>query len=555
MNPDALAAAILAVVSPIAARRRPEEELSLSGADVTLERPRNRDHGDWATNIAMKLAKGLGTNPRELAQEIADGLSASDGVASVEVAGPGFINIRLEAGAAGALAKTIVDAGPDYGRNQTQAGNTVNLEFVSANPTGPLHIAHTRWAALGDAIARVLAFSGATVAREYYINDAGAQMERFGASIVASLKGEEKPEGGYAGEYIDELGRKVLAERADILELDADEQIAVARDVAYPIQLAEIKASLESFNVHFDEWFSERTLHAAGENGEPSLIDQAVDRLRAQGHVFDEEGAVWVRTTDFGDDKDRVIRRSNGEYTYFAADAAYYLSKSDRGWADKIYLLGADHHGYVHRLKALAGAAGEDPEKNIEVLIGQMVSINGARLSKRAGNIIEMDDIIEWIGTDALRYSLERSPADSPLDLDPDLLRKRTNDNPVFYVQYAHARTHNVGRNAADAGVDRSEFAPELLDHETESALLGALQEFPRIVAFAADVREPHRVARYLEELAGLYHRWYDNCRVTPLGDAPVETVHRTRLWLNDATGQVLRNGLDLLGVSAPERM
>lgn len=555
MTPDALASALLAVVTPIAARRRPDEALQLTAADVTLERPRNRDHGDWATNLAMKLAKPLGTNPRELAQEIADGLTIAEGVASVEVAGPGFINIRLEAGAAGALAKTIVDAGDQYGRNESQAGNTINVEFVSANPTGPLHIAHTRWAALGDAIARLLAFSGATVAREYYINDAGAQMERFGASIVASIHGEEKPEGGYSGEYIDELGRKVLAERPDLLSLSRDEQVEVARDVAYPLQLAEIKASLAAFNVTFDEWFSERTLHAPGPDGGPSLIDHAVDRLRAQGHVFDEEGAVWVRTTDFGDDKDRVIRRSNGEYTYFAADAAYYLSKSDRGWADKIYLLGADHHGYVHRLKALAGAAGEDPQKNIEVLIGQMVSINGARLSKRAGNIIEMDDIIEWIGTDALRYSLERSPADSPLDLDPELLRKRTNDNPVFYVQYAHARTHNVGRNAADSGVDRSEFAPELLTHETEAALLGALQEFPRIVAFAAEVREPHRVARYLEELAGLYHRWYDNCRVTPLGDAPVEPVHRTRLWLNDATGQVLRNGLDLLGVSAPERM
>ncbi|GAA3649401.1 arginine--tRNA ligase [Microbacterium marinilacus] len=555
MTPDALAAALLAVVTPVAERRRPDEALDLSAADITLERPRNRDHGDWATNVAMKLAKRLGANPRELAQELADGLAAAEGVASVEVAGPGFINIRLEAGAAGALARTIVEAGADYGRNDAQAGNTINVEFVSANPTGPLHIAHTRWAALGDAIARVLAFSGATVSREYYINDAGAQMDRFGASIVASLKGEDKPEGGYAGEYIDELGRRVLAERADILSLPDDEQVRVARDVAYPIQLAEIQASLASFNVHFDEWFSERTLHAPGADGAQSPIDQAVDRLRAQGHVFDEDGAVWVRTTDFGDDKDRVIRRSNGEYTYFAADAAYYLSKTDRGWADKVYLLGADHHGYVHRLKALAGAAGEDPEKNIEVLIGQMVSINGARLSKRAGNIIEMDDIIEWIGTDALRYSLERSPADSPLDLDPDLLRKRTNDNPVFYVQYAHARIHNVGRNAADAGVDRSEFAPELLTHETESALLGALQEFPRVVAFAAEVREPHRVARYLEELAGLYHRWYDNCRVTPLGDAPVEPVHRTRLWVNDATGQVLRNGLDLLGVSAPERM
>lgn len=555
MDPDALASALLAVITPIADRRRPGEELGLTAADVTLERPRNRDHGDWATNVAMKLAKRLGASPRELAQEIADGLAATDGVASVEVAGPGFINVRLDAAAAGALAKAIVEAGDRYGSNESQAGRTINLEFVSANPTGPLHIAHTRWAALGDAIARVLQFSGASVSREYYINDAGAQMDRFGASVLAALKGEEKPEGGYAGEYVDELAQKVLAERPDILELSPEEQVVVARDVAYPHQLSEIQASLASFNVVFDEWFSERTLHAKGADGKQSLIDEAVERLREQGHVFDHEGAVWVRTTDFGDDKDRVIRRSNGEYTYFAADAAYYLSKSDRGFETKIYLLGADHHGYVHRLKALAGAAGEDPERNIEVLIGQMVSINGARLSKRAGNIIAMDDIIEWIGTDALRYSLERSPADSPLDLDPDLLRKRTNDNPVFYVQYAHARTHNVGRNAVDAGVDRSEFAPELLTHETEAALLGALQEFPRIVAFAAEVREPHRIARYLEELAGLYHRWYDNCRITPLGDAPVETLHRTRLWLNEATGQVLRNGLHLLGVTAPERM
>jgi arginyl-tRNA synthetase len=306
--------------------------------------------------------------------------------------------------------------------------------------------------------------------------------------------------------------------------------------------------------VHFDVFFSERTLHARGPNGEPSLVDEAVDRLRAQGHVFEQDDAVWVRTTDFGDDKDRVIRRSNGEYTYFAADAAYYLNKSDRGFAHKIYLLGADHHGYVHRLKALAGAAGDDPEKDIEVLIGQLVSVNGARLSKRAGNIIELDDLRDWLGTDACATRSRATPPIRRSRSTPSA-QKRTNDNPVFYVQYAHARTHNVARNAADSGVDRSVFAPELLTHETESALLGALQEFPRVVAFAAEVREPHRVARYLEELASLYHRWYDNCRVTPLGDEPVTDLHRTRLWLNDATGQVLRNGLDLLGVSAPERM
>lgn len=521
----------------------------------TLERPKSREHGDWASNIAMQLAKPFGMPPRELAERLAAGLASRDGIAAVEIAGPGFINIRLDAAAAGALAKQIVEAGASYGTNQTQVGATINLEFVSANPTGPLHIGHTRWAALGDAIGRVLTASGATVAREFYINDAGAQMDRFGRSVLAAATGAPAPEDGYAGSYIADLGKYVLEERPDLPELDEAEQLEVTREIAYQRQLSEIQGSLAQFNVQFDVWFSERQLHAAGPNGRGSLIDEAVDRLRNQGHVFDEDGAIWVRTTDFGDDKDRVIRRSNEEYTYFAADAAYYLSKSDRGYAHKIYLLGADHHGYVHRLKALAGSAGDDPERDIEVLIGQLVSVNGARLSKRAGNIIEMDDLREWLGTDALRYSLARYPANSPLTLDPELLRKRTNDNPVFYVQYAHARTHNVAANAANAGVDRSGFAPELLDAEAESALLGALQEFPRIVAQSAELREPHRVARYLEELASLYHRWYDTCRVIPLGDEPVGDLHRSRLWLNDATGQVLRNGLALLGVSAPERM
>jgi arginyl-tRNA synthetase len=555
MNPEDLSAALLAVVRPLAEARRPGSTDGLTAADLPVERPKNRDHGDWASNAALKLAKLVGANPRELAAEIADALAQQKGIESVDVAGPGFINITLDAATAGSLARTIVEAGAAYGTNESQRGNTINLEFVSANPTGPMHIGHTRWAALGDAMGRVLAASGATIVREFYINDAGVQMDRFGRSVLAAAKGEPTPEDGYPGSYIEDLARRVLAEEPGLLDLPADEQLVVARERAYALQLGDLQSSLVKFNVHFDVWFSERTLHAKPADGGPSLVDEAVDRLRAQGHVFDADGAVWVRTTDFGDDKDRVIRKSDGEYTYFAADAAYYLNKGDRGYAHKIYLLGADHHGYVHRLKALAGAAGDDPEKDIEVLIGQLVSINGARLSKRAGNIIELDDLRDWLGTDALRYSLARYPADSPLTLDPEILRKRTNDNPVFYVQYAHARTHNVARNAADSGVDRSEFAPELLTHETESALLGALQEFPRIVGFAAEVREPHRVARYLEELASLYHRWYDNCRVIPLGDAPIEPVHRTRLWLNDATGQVLRNGLDLLGVSAPERM
>ncbi|WP_068494385.1 arginine--tRNA ligase [Pseudoclavibacter helvolus] len=552
---QALTAALLAVITSLAEELRPGASEGLSVADIVLGRPKSRDHGDWASNAALKLAKNLGVNPREFAVEIAKRLGEAPGIASVEVAGPGFINIRLDTAAAGTAAKMIVEAGGAFGLNDSQRGRTINFEFVSANPTGPLHIGHTRWAAVGDSIARLLIASGATVTREFYVNDAGVQMERFGRSVMAKAKGERAPKDGYAGTYIDDLGRRVVEAKPGLLDLDPAEQLTVAGNLAYEFQLSEIQASLADFNVAFDVWFSERTLHAQPAGGGPSLVDEAVDRLRAQGHVFDDEGAVWVRTTDFGDDKDRVIRRSNGEYTYFAADAAYYLNKGDRGFAHKIYLLGADHHGYVHRLKALAGAAGDDPEKDIEVLIGQLVSINGARLSKRAGNIIELDDLRDWIGTDALRYSLARYPADSPLTLDPEILRKRTNDNPVFYVQYAHARTHNVARNAAASGVDRSEFAPELLDHETESALLGALQEFPRVVAHAAGVREPHRVARYLEEIAGLYHRWYDNRRVIPLGDAPVEAVHRTRLWLNDATGQVLRNGLDLLGVDAPERM
>lgn len=553
MNPAELADSLLAVVRASVERRDAHASAGITLDDIALERPRNRDHGDWATSVALKVAKRVGLAPRDLAAELRDGLLAIEGVSEVEVAGPGFLNIRLDAAAAGELARTIVDAGSAYGRNDSLAGQVINLEFVSANPTGPLHIGHTRWAALGDSLARVLDAAGAAVTSEFYINDAGAQLDVFGASVLAAALGRPAPDNAYPGQYIADLGARAIAERPDLAELPEDEAVAIARELAYAWQLGEIRQSLEAFNVHFDVWFSERELHAAV--GGPSAIDTAVERLRAQGHVFDDEGAIWVRTTDFGDDKDRVIKRANGVYTYFAADAAYYLSKTDRGFPHKIYLLGADHHGYVHRLKALAGAAGDNPETDIEVLIGQLVSINGARLSKRAGNIIELDDLREWLGTDALRYSLARYPADSPLTLDPELLQKRTNDNPVFYVQYAHARTHQVARNAQSSGVLRDDFAAETLTDETESVLLGALAEFPRIVAQAATLREPHRVARYLEELAASYHRWYDTCRVTPQGDDPVEAVHRTRLWLNDAAGQVLRNGLTLLGVGAPERM
>jgi arginyl-tRNA synthetase len=519
--------------------------------EVRVERPRGRDHGDWSTNVALQLAKGAGRPPRELATALATRLASVPGVKAVDVAGPGFLNITLDAASAGELARTIVEAGETYGRNDSEAGHVINVEFISANPTGPLHLGHTRWAALGDAMARLLAAAGAEVTTEYYINDAGAQMDKFAASVLAAATGRPTPEGGYPGAYVDELGRTALAARPDLPDLPEAEALTVARELGYAAQLQDIKDTLAAFGVHFDVWFSERTLHDGG------AVERAVDRLREQGHVDDRDGAVWLRTTDFGDDRDRVLIRANGEPTYFAADAAYYLSKKDRGFDEKVYLLGADHHGYIGRLKAIAACAGDDPEHNIEVRIGQLVNLGGARLSKRAGNIIELRDLIGWIGTDAIRYSLARYPADSPLSLDGEELRKQTNDNPVFYVQYAHARTANVARLAAEDGVLRGDgFDAGLLTDPTEAALLAVLGDFPRVVAQAAHLREPHRVARYLEELAGRFHKWYDTCRVRPVNaDEEVTDLHRSRLWLNDATRQVLANGLDLLGVSAPERM
>ncbi len=554
MDPAALSAALLSVISPLAEARREGSSAGLTAADLPLERPKNRDHGDWASNAALKLSKVVGANPREFAADIAAGLEAVDGIASVEVAGPGFINIRLDAAAAGALARTIVDQGAAFGTNDSRADEVINLEFVSANPTGPIHLGGTRWAALGDALARILSSQGAQVTREYYFNDHGAQIDRFARSLVAAHRGDPTPDDGYGGAYIGDIAKRVAAAYdGDIDALDAAATQEAFRELGVNFMFSEIKQSLHEFGVDFDVYFHENDLHNSG------AVERAVARLRELGHIFEADGATWLRSTEFGDDKDRVIIKSDGHPAYISGDLAYYLDKRERGFNRCIIMLGADHHGYVQRLMAMCAAFGDEPNVNLQVLIGQMVNLvrdgQPMRMSKRAGTVVTLEDLVEIVGVDAARYALTRSSADSNLDIDLDVLQKRTNDNPVFYVQYAHARTHNVARNAAASGVDRSEFAPELLDHETESALLGALQEFPRIVAFAAEVREPHRIARYLEELAGLYHRWYDNCRVIPLGDAPVEPVHRTRLWLNDATGQVLRNGLTLLGVSAPERM
>lgn len=553
MTPEELASLVVAVIQSAADAGR--LTLPALPETVVIERPKNRDHGDWATTAALQLAKQAGQPPRAVAEIIAEGLVALPQIASVDIAGPGFINVTLTAGAAGELARTIVLEGAEFGCSDVNAGERINVEFISANPTGPLHLGHTRWAAVGDAIARVLDASGATVAREFYVNDRGVQMEKFGASIMAVATGAPIPEDGYHGEYIRDLAVQILAEQPEITSLPIDEQHAAFREAGYRLQLAQQQDVLENFNTHFDVWFSERSLH------DSRAVELAFKQLDAQGHMFEEEGAVWLRTTDFDDDKDRVLRKSDGELTYFASDTAYYVDKRMRGFDRCIYLLGADHHGYVNRLRAIASCAGDNPDQNIEILIGQLVKMmkggEEVRLSKRAGNMITLEDLVDEVGVDAARYSLIRFPVDSPLVLDLDLLIRRTNDNPVFYVQYAHARISSVLRNAAELDIDwrATAFDPAQLVHEKELELLGALGEFARTIATAAELREPHRVARYLEDLATFYHRFYDNCRVLPRGDEVADELTIARLWLCAATRQVLANGLDLCGVSAPERM
>jgi len=559
VTPAQLAEAVRAALSHAVA----DGTLPLDPADVPasvhLERPRQREHGDWSTNVAMQLAKKAGVAPRALADELASRLAATPGVAAVEVAGPGFLNIRLDAAAAGELARTIVESGSSYGQNEDFAGLTVNLEFVSANPTGPLHIGGVRWAAVGDSLARVLEASGAVVVREYYFNDHGAQIDRFARSLVARGRGLDAPEDGYGGQYIADIAEQVVADALAAGEPNPttlpDEQAEEAfRSRGVALMFDEIKQSLRDFGVEFDVYFHEDSLHESGE------VDRAIARLRELGHIYEQDGAVWLRTTTFGDDKDRVVIKSDGEAAYIAGDIAYYLDKRERGADRVVIMLGADHHGYIGRMMAVCAAFGDTPHVNLELLIGQLVNLvkdgEPVRMSKRAGTVVTIDDLVDAVGVDASRYALARSSTDTSIDLDLDLLAKATNENPVYYVQYAHARTVNVGRNAAEAGVRREDgFDASLLDHETEAVLLGQLAELPRVVVQAAQMREPHRVARYLEELAGAYHKWYDVRRVTPFGDEDVSDVHRTRLWLNDATRQVLANGLRLLGVSAPERM
>jgi arginyl-tRNA synthetase len=524
--------------------------------EVVIDRPKNPEHGDYATNVALRLAKSAGRPPREVAELLATELRAVDGIAGVDVAGPGFLNITLAKDALGQLAVRAVTAGEAYGHTDTLAGQKLNLEFVSANPTGPVHIGGTRWAAVGDALGRLLTASGAQVTREYYFNDAGSQIDRFAKSLQAAAHGREVPEDGYAGAYIGDIAARVVAAEPGVLDRSEDEQLAVFRARGVELMWDEIRGSLADFGVVFDVYFSERTLHETG------ALDKAINRLREQGHVYESEGAVWLRTTDFADDKDRVLVKSDGERTYFAADCAYYLDKRDRGFDKVVIMLGADHTGYVGRYKALVAAMGDDPDSNLEILIGQLVNLvrNGepVRMSKRAGTVVNLEDLVEAIGADAARYALARASVDQQIDLDLDAWTRQTNDNPVFYVQYAHARIASLLRGAQELGLHLGEAADvdiALLEHPREGDLLRAIGDFPRVVASAAELRAPHRVARYLEELAGTYHRFYDSCRVLPRGDEEATPLTTARLWLCAATATVLRNGLAVLGVSAPERM
>jgi arginyl-tRNA synthetase len=523
-------------------------------SEIVVERPKNREHGDWATNAAMQLSSIFGLTPRAFAELLAPRIQALEEVSNVEIAGPGFINITLNLASAGMLAKTIVDEGASYGQGQSLAGLKMNLEFVSANPTGPIHMGGTRWAAVGDSLARVLASQGAEVTREYYFNDHGEQIDRFARSLLARAKGLPAPEDGYGGEYIQQIADAVMASSSsDILKLSDEDAQEAFRAAGVELMFGEIRQSLHEFGVDFDVYFHENSLH------ESKAVEKAITRLRELGHVFDEDGAIWLRSTDFGDDRDRVIVKSDGKAAYIAGDLAYYLDKRERGFDRCLIMLGADHHGYVQRMMAMCAAFGDEPGVNLEILIGQMVNLlrdgEPVRMSKRAGTVVTMEDLVGAVGVDAARYALARSSSNSQLDIDLSQLSKKTNDNPVFYVQYAHARTAQVAVNAKSVNVDHSMFDPALLNHATETDLLAKLGELPRLVAQSAEFREPHRIARYLEEVAGSYHRWYDNCRVIPLSDKPVEAIHSTRLWLNDAAGVVLRNGLGLLGVSAPERM
>lgn len=550
MTPADLAELLKATAAAVLAERG--LDASALPQMVTVERPRIPEHGDYASNLAMQLAKKVGTNPRELAGWLAEALTKVDGIASAEVAGPGFINMRLETAAQAKVVTSVIDAGHSYGHSLLLAGRKVNLEFVSANPTGPIHIGGTRWAAVGDALGRLLTTQGADVVREYYFNDHGAQIDRFANSLIAAAKGEPTPQDGYAGSYITNIAEQVLQKAPDVLSLPDAELRETFRAIGVDLMFDHIKQSLHEFGTDFDVYTHEDSMHTGGR------VENAIARLRETGNIYEKDGATWLRTSAFGDDKDRVVIKSDGKPAYIAGDLAYYLDKRQRGFDLCIYMLGADHHGYIARLKAAAAAFGDDPA-TVEVLIGQMVNLvrdgQPVRMSKRAGTVLTFDDLVEAIGVDAARYSLIRSSVDTAIDIDLALWSSASNENPVYYVQYAHARLSALARNAAELALIPDTNHLELLNHDKEGTLLRTLGEFPRVLETAASLREPHRVCRYLEDLAGDYHRFYDSCRVLPQGDEQPTDLHTARLALCQATRQVIANGLAIIGVTAPERM
>ena len=537
IGPDQLAVAVSKALA----------DAGLPERTPTFERPKNRDHGDWSTNVALTLAKPVGRPPREIAQQLADLLTDVEGVAEVEIAGPGFINFRLAQDAFGAIVHTVVQAGEDgWGRSDTGAGRRANVEFVSANPTGPLHVGHGRWVAAGDAICSLLEATGWEVVREYYLNDAGTQIDIFGRSVQAFMRGVEIPEDGYRGAYVADIARDLLA-----AGVDAEDTAAVTL-AAYQAMAGQIRRTMESIGIDIDVWFSEKDLHASG------AVGDTVQRFLDVGRAYVADDATWLRTTDFGDDKDRVLIRAGGAPTYFAADTAYMADKVGRGFDLAIYLLGADHHGYVNRLHAVARAEGI-AEGVIEILIGQLVNLlrdgEPVRMGKRSGNFVTLDELVEEVGADATRYTFLRSSMDSSVDFDIAQVVRADKSNPVHYINYSYARIAGIGRKAEEVGfavgtVEEADLA--LLDHAVEHELIRQVSRFPEVVALAAEERAPHKVAHYAEGLADAFHRFYTERTVIDL-DAP--EVSAARYWLCEATRITVAAALGILGVTPRERM
>lgn len=539
----------------------------------SLERPREEGHGDWACTIAMRLAKAAHMNPRAIAQAIVDHLPENNLVESFEIAGPGFINLTLTNASFQAVVSEARQQGSDFGKSELSEPCKVNLEYVSANPTGPMHVGHGRWAALGDAIARVMRHAGYSVDEEFYINDQGNQMNVFGNSVVVryqQLLGQdvEMPEACYGGAYIKDIAQAIIDADGDKwLDANEDERLVAFRERGYAMMLDSVKDTLSTFGNNFDTWFSERSLFVADENGETKQ-QRAFDVMNEKGLLFEAEGATFFRSTDYGDDKDRVLVKANGDLTYFMSDVAYHYDKMQRGYDHLIDIWGADHHGYIQRCKAMMAAWGY-PDA-LEVVLGQLVNLlrdgEPVRMSKRTGEMVTFQELIDEVGVDATRYLMLSKSADQAIDFDIEVAKKQDSSNPVYYAQYAHARICSILRKAGEArgmnvesagieeivaelGLDDIDLSP--LAHESELALMRKMADFSDLVAGAARDRAPFRLTHYAQELAGLFHSFYGNCHV--LGEE--ESVEKARLALVDSTRIVLALSLDLLGVSAPERM